>query len=156
MTVLKWRPSAGLREITGVAMKWRDRLAGYIPMGASAVIFLLVPIVASIVGWNVQTAIYWVTGLVVLHYTYETYRMRKEMVRQNNSRCNRWSWLRLSGFRWQAAKRDSRVVLRNIGRAPALFVRVDDFNVYATWRAAAVSSCEYRPWTVSKAAWRQP
>jgi hypothetical protein len=111
-------------------MKWRDRLRDYGLIGASAVIFLFAPVVALQVGWNIQTAIYWVTALVVLHYTFETYRMRQELVRQNQLAVQPLVLATVERVDVAPGKRESLVVLRNIGRGPALFVHADDFNIH--------------------------
>lgn len=111
-------------------MKWRECLRGHVLAGASAAIFFFGPLVVLGLGWNVQTAIYWVTGLVVLHYTYETYRMRNEMVRQNQLAVQPLILATVERVEISMGTSDLRVVLRNIGRGPALFARVDDFNTH--------------------------
>jgi hypothetical protein len=111
-------------------MKWLGRLRAHKPIVASTAIFFFVLFGALQIGWNVQTAIYLVTGLVVLYYTYETYRMRKELVRQNQLAVQPLILATVKRVNVSHDMTDSRVVLRNIGRGPALFVRVDDFNVH--------------------------
>lgn len=89
------------------------------------------------VGMKSNDAILAVTGFVILWYTLETYGLRWQMVQQN----------KLTGRQIELAVQPLvlatvedrplgvgtyglRVVLRNIGRGPALFVRVDDFAVH--------------------------
>jgi hypothetical protein len=51
----------------------------------TVVLLTILPVVAyRCAGYNLATVvIYWLTALVVLAYTYETYGMRQQMIRQN-------------------------------------------------------------------------
>lgn len=110
-------------------MRWLQSLREHKLIVASTGILIGAPIITLWIGWNVQTAIYWATGLVVLHYTYETYRMREELVRQNQLAVQPLVLATVKRVNVAHDRADLRVVLRNIGRGPALFVCVDDFNL---------------------------
>lgn len=84
---------------------------------------------------NVANIIYWVTALVVLAYTVETYGMRLEMVRQNEIAVQPLLIVTIKKVQAGIAPVptfEDRVVLRNIGRGVALFVRVEDVQVVST------------------------
>jgi len=91
-------------------------------LGATALFFLLWNL------WNSRAdAIYAITGLVLIWYTVETWAIRWQMVRQNEMAIRP---LVLATVESRPTKHDlwaPRVVLRNIGRGPALFVRMDEF-----------------------------
>ncbi len=77
------------------------------------------------------------TALILLWYTVETWALRWQMVRQNELtvRQNELAVLPLVLATVESRPLGGstyglRVVLRNIGRGPALFVRIDDFAVH--------------------------
>lgn len=78
-------------------------------------------------GLGPAEAIYAATGGAVVWYTVETYRLRKEMVRQNELAIQPLILATVERREVDRDRDDWRVILRNIGRGPALFVRVDDF-----------------------------
>jgi hypothetical protein len=108
---------------------WCQRLAQRTGLtGAAAAVFLGAPLVAWIAGWNVGNAVVFGTGVVVLLYTYETYQMRWQLVRQNEIAIHPLVLATVKFGKIDGGTEAWRVVLRNIGRGPALFVRVDDFG----------------------------
>jgi len=96
------------------------------------------------VGMQSNDAILAVTAFVILWYTLETYALRWQMVEQNkltvqqNKLTVRQIELAVQPLVLATVEdrplsqgtHGLRVVLRNIGRGPALFVRVDDFAVH--------------------------
>ena len=81
--------------------------------------------------WNLSDAIYLATGLVVIFYTIETWKMRCQMVRQNEIAIQP---LLITGIEKVITEENSdhsyyQVVLRNIGKGPALFVQVKDIEI---------------------------
>lgn len=100
--------------------------------GIFGVLLVLGPVIASR-GWSdAANTIYWLTALVVLTYTVETYGMRLEMVRQNEIAVQPVVIVPVE-FRplsiAPTATYGHQVFLRNIGRGPALFIRVPDVNL---------------------------
>jgi hypothetical protein len=62
---------------------WCQRIAQRIGLtGAGAAVFAVAPLVAWVARWNVGNAVVFGTGVVIVVYTYETYQMRRQMVRQ--------------------------------------------------------------------------
>ena len=100
--------------------------------GVFAVVLVIWPGIVYLRGGNATNVIYWLTALVVLAYTVETYGMRREMVRQNEiavepvvigvieSRPG-------SGPAGQSFRRV--LILRNIGKGPALFIRIPELHL---------------------------
>jgi hypothetical protein len=81
-------------------------------------------IVVSVIGWRLPSLnefLIWLTGIVVLLYTVETQGLRLEMVRQNEIAVQP---LVIIGVHWKRFQ--NRLFLKNIGRGPALFVRIED------------------------------
>lgn len=77
---------------------------------------------------NLGNSLLWLTGIVVLFYTVETQGLRLEMVRQNEISVQPLVIATV-------AERETRriapvsadvIILRNIGRGPALYVKVED------------------------------
>ena len=97
-------------------------------VAASTAVFLLIPALAWWRCWNVQTAIYWATGMVVLHYTFETFRMREELTHQNRLAVQPLILANIRDAGTVFGNTEVQVVLRNIGKGPALFVRADEFG----------------------------
>jgi hypothetical protein len=87
-------------------------------------------------GKDPASVIYWLTAVVVLAYTYETYCLRLEMVRQNEISIQPLLVMSIakrpaSGPSGSAGTADV-LVIRNIGRGPALFIHVDDIAIILT------------------------
>lgn len=77
---------------------------------------------------TLNNALLWLTGVVVLVYTVETHGLRLEMVRQNEINIEP---LVIVGIQqeWEqhiAPTERGRMILKNVGRGPALFVRIRD------------------------------
>ncbi len=93
-------------------------------------LLVVLPALAWISGRDVGTAILWATGVVLLAYTIETQGMRLEMVRQNEITIQPLVIARIRGTEeGQDRRYDERLILRNIGKGPALFVQVKDIEV---------------------------
>ncbi|MDZ7412963.1 MAG: hypothetical protein ONB15_05435 [candidate division KSB1 bacterium] len=73
---------------------------------------------------NLANIIYWLTGLVVLLYTIETQGMRQEMVRQNEIVIQPLVIAVIGG-----PEGCRQLILRNIGRGPALSIHVEDVTL---------------------------
>ena len=91
----------------------------------AAVIFLAFALLAYGIGFDVNNALILATGLVLLFYTLETQAIRLEMVRQNEISIQP---VLIAGIEIQADNRN-RIVLRNIGRGPALFIQPMDIKM---------------------------
>ena len=88
-------------------------------------IFVIVPWLAYYLdSKNLANIIYWLTGLVVLLYTIETQGMRLEMVRQNEIVIQPLVIAVIGG-----PEGSRQLMLRNIGRGPALSIRVEDVTL---------------------------
>lgn len=98
----------------------------------SSALFLIIPALAWIWGWNLNNAIVWATGVVLLAYTIETQGMRLEIVRQNDIAIRP---LLLSSIESRPVEGRNPVeyervlILQNIGRGPALFIQVNDIKI---------------------------
>ncbi|OFW14562.1 MAG: hypothetical protein A3H27_15910 [Acidobacteria bacterium RIFCSPLOWO2_02_FULL_59_13] len=91
--------------------------------------FVLAPLVFE--AKNVNDALLWLTGVVVLFYTIETHGLRLEMVRQNEMAVQP---LLIATVEHRTVQRiaptsTNSVVLKNIGRGPALYVRVAEIDM---------------------------
>ena len=72
------------------------------------------------------------TGLVILWYTFETHQVRREIVRQNEIAIQPVVIAMIEGRPARTVPTPeipSGLILRNIGRGPALFLRVRDLTV---------------------------
>jgi hypothetical protein len=76
----------------------------------------------------IQNVILLATGAVILLYTYETHEMRREMIRQNALAVQPLV-LASTGIREIGQRIAWRVILRNVGKGPAVSIRVDDFVI---------------------------
>jgi hypothetical protein len=80
----------------------------------------------------VGPVIYLLTAFLLLAYTIETYGLRVQMIRQNEITIQPLLILNigpsLRAETWSGAHPDA-VILQNIGRGPALFVRIDDIPI---------------------------
>ncbi len=106
--------------------RWCQRIS---LTGGAAVVFFAAPLIAWVICWNVGNAVIFGTGVVVLLYTYETYQMRRQMVRQNELAVQP---LLLATIERRPVGHDTsdwRVVLRNIGRGPAIHIRGADVEI---------------------------
>jgi hypothetical protein len=71
----------------------------------------------------------WLTGIVILLYTVETYGLRVEMVRQNELAVQPLVTVGIERRQSDDSKESKNVlVFRNIGRGPALFVQPADIQ----------------------------
>ncbi len=110
-----------------------SRLAWIIP--SALLLFGAVPFSLKWLCWttSLSDGIYIGTGIAVLWYTVETYYLRQEMVRANEiavlplviARVEQDKLGEVAVFDPKA----SHVVLRNIGKSPALYVKVADFDL---------------------------
>jgi hypothetical protein len=112
---------------------WCQRLAQRTGLtGAAAGVFLGAPLVAWIAGWNVGNAVVFGTGVVVLAYTYETYQIRQQMVRQTGE-MQAQRELQIRPFVVIDFERTPsypiHLVLRNIGHGTALGVSCSLFRI---------------------------
>ncbi len=100
--------------------KWSSRQwVLFMPLAAA---FVILPLYfRDPMGITLSDSLLWLTGVVLLIYTVETHGLRIEMVRQNE--------IAVQPVIVAAAKKgESETVeflLKNIGRGPALFVKVD-------------------------------
>jgi len=89
-------------------------------LGGSLVLFLILPAVVRKVGGQFTEGVLIGTGVAVLWYTVETFYARREMIRP----------LLITAIEERVSPTDrlpvDAVVIRNIGRGPALFVRMAD------------------------------
>jgi len=90
-------------------------------------------LIGMVFWWSKDAAtliVYWLTAIIVLVYTYETHGMRREMVRQNDISIQP---LLITSIvpRTIAGEVTQGVELNvlNIGRGPALFVRIDPIEI---------------------------
>jgi hypothetical protein len=91
-------------------------------LGILLPVFVIGPVLAYYLdNKNLANVIYWLTGLVVLMYTIETQGMRLEMVRQNEIAIQPLVIAVIGG-----PDENRHLMLRNIGRGPALSIRVED------------------------------
>lgn len=100
--------------------------------GAAVLAFVIVPAVAWFAGLNIGNAILWATGIVLLAYTIETQAMRLEMVRQNEIAIEPVVIAIIeerSAATVPAPTFRQELILQNIGRGPALFLRVQDLTL---------------------------
>jgi hypothetical protein len=96
-------------------------------IGLAAIVFVVAPLVAWVAGWSVGNAVVFGTGVVVLLYTYETHQMRWQLVRQNEIAVQPLVLAGVEPRDLGFSRSDWRVILRNIGKGPALFIRAQDF-----------------------------
>lgn len=119
-----------LHEVRGLVASWTRDQWWY--FGIFGVLLVLGPVIAYRAGGNVANAIYWLTALVVLAYTVETYGMRREMVRQNELAVQPVIIVLVELRQRSIAPTlayGPEVFLRNIDRGPALFIRMPDVNL---------------------------
>jgi len=124
--------------------------------------FIAVPLLGEMLGFKPGTVILWVTGLGVLAYTIETYHMRLELVRQNEITIQPVLILTIEEIENGTGAIKPQVVIRNIGRGPALFIRVNEIDIFqeADFRLVvkfeAVDYLEPGTYTLAKVtAWSQ-
>lgn len=92
-----------------------------------AVAFFIVLLRGIYLGMGLTEWVLWLTGVVVVLYTVETQGLRLEMVRQNEMAIRP---ILLASIERRQIKGDpqSCLILRNIGRGPALFIDVKDIE----------------------------
>lgn len=101
--------------------EWRTFVVVLVP------ILIAFPLVGRLFGFNVSDLVLWATGLVLLAYTVETQAMRIEMTRQNEIHIQPVLVATIEERRRNAGPAPtypSELILRNIGRGTALFIRV--------------------------------
>ena len=102
-------------------------------IGVSAALLVLIPGLAWGLGLNLGNAILWATGVVLLAYTIETQGMRREIIRQNEIAVQP---LLIAGVEERPAEPGSiarykwQIVLRNIGRGPALRIQLREIELH--------------------------
>jgi hypothetical protein len=94
--------------------------------GVLGVILVVWPGIVYLYGGNASTVIYWLTALVVLAYTVETHGLRREMVRQNEIAVQPVVIVLVETRQLSDGRHGPQVLLRNIGRGPALFLKIPD------------------------------
>ncbi len=98
----------------------------------TGVLFVIAPVLAGLglpwadcLRWFSETSagagVLWATGIVILLYTIETQRMRREMVRQNEITIQPVLMVRL-----EEREVPPYVILHNIGRGPAMHVQISE------------------------------
>ena len=92
-------------------------------VGGSVVLFIVLPLLVRKLGGDYAQGVYIGTGVALVWYTVETYYLRREMVRPLIiSKVGMWPESSSGPCR-------DALLLRNIGKAPALFVRVEDLTL---------------------------
>lgn len=93
-------------------------------------LLVIPPTLGRALGFNVNNVLIWVTGLILLIYTIETQEMRRQMVLQNEIAIQP---LVIASIELRSVEDGPggkrKLVLRNIGRGPALFIQVKDIEV---------------------------
>ena len=122
--------------------KWSSRQwALFMPLVAA---FLVLPLYfRSPTGITLSDCLLWLTGIVLLIYTVETQGLRIEMIRQNE--------IAVQPVIVAAAKKGGseniEFLLKNIGRGPALFVKVDEAlltrELGENWFVTSVNAIDY-------------
>jgi hypothetical protein len=107
-------------KLSGFVNSWTTKQWLYLSIWLP--IYVIVPgLVYYFDSKNLANIIYWLTGLIVLMYTVETLGIRLEMVRQNELAIQPLVIAVLGG-----GEGSRQLILRNIGRGPALSIRVED------------------------------
>jgi hypothetical protein len=105
------------------------------------VAFLFAFAVALYAGISVSDTVLFLTGVVILVYTVETQGLRLEMVRQNEMTVQPVIIVTID-TKWMqeiAPTGRDRVVLKNIGRGPALFIKVGEVELNQVPRGRLVA-----------------
>src|SRR5712691_6619831 len=106
-------------KLSGFVNSWTTKQWLYLAIWLP--IYVIVPgLVCYLDSKNLSNVIYWLTGLIVLMYTVETLGMRLEMVRQNELAIQPL----VIAVIWGHPDESRQLMLRNIGRGPALSIRV--------------------------------
>src|SRR3989338_1481132 len=122
--------------------------------------FIVILPIESAIGFNLNNALLWLTGIVILAYTVETQGLRLEMVRQNEIAIQPLLIARIERRQWRGEKYKNSVILQNIGRGPALFIQFKDvlLNELALGRFvgefATVDCIEAGKDAIADASWR--
>lgn len=135
--------------MTSVPTDWQRILGSYrgrVILGC-VILFLVLPLVIGLVwsiwihGWKLAEGyalgVYIGTGIAVLWYTVETSYLRQAMVRANELAVlpivvARIQSVQVGAVAGIGATYADKVVLHNVGKSAALFVRVRDFDVEET------------------------
>jgi hypothetical protein len=105
---------------------WTKRRWYFVGFVAALIVW---PAVVYVRGGNPANVIYLLTAVVVLAYTYETYCMRLEMIRQNDLVVKPLVLARIGLETVPGTSQIARqLILYNIGNGVALAVRVDDIT----------------------------
>lgn len=110
---------------------WSPRWNTFAVVGSA--VFIVVPLLGTLLGYKPSTVILWATGLVVLAYTIEAYRIRLELVRQNEIAIQPVLITTIEEIRTGTGKTrrfKNQIVIRNIGRGPALFIKVNEMDLF--------------------------
>lgn len=113
----------------------------FIPLFA---IFLILPLYfRTLAVITLSDCLLWLTGFVLLIYTVETQGLRIEMIRQNEIAVQ--PVIVAAGKKGESEKIE--FLLKNIGRGPALFVKVDDAlltrELGGNWLVTYVNTIDY-------------
>lgn len=117
-------------ELQLAVLKWLNRVWVRFGIITLLAFFIFFPPIIYGFGFDVSNGILWLTGLVVLFYTMETQGMRLEMVRQNEMVIQPLIIATIEQKQVQGIAVEFRrfVVLRNIGRGPALSIQPSDVD----------------------------
>lgn len=120
------------QTLGGIGLGWSKALWGRFAL-ATLLVFVVAPAFAHWLGLKVDNALLWVTGVILLVYTIETQEMRRQMVLQNEIAIQPVVTAGIGRLELSEppARRitTTSVILRNIGRGPALFIQVQDIPV---------------------------
>lgn len=110
------------------AVGWSKRQGVVFFVGVLA--FIILPALLGRFGADVGNVILWLTGVVVLLYTAETQGLRLEMVRQNEMAIQPLVIATIEARTEQRTAPTSvnRLILKNIGRGTALYVKVKEIG----------------------------
>ena len=123
-------------------VKWSARQWALFTLLAAA--FVILPLYFSISkGTTLSDSLLWLTGVVLLFYTAETQGLHMEMIRQNEIAVQ--PVIVAAGK--QGESETVEFLLKNIGRGPALFVKVDGAlltrDLGENWRVTYVDAIDY-------------
>lgn len=84
------------------------------------IVFVLVPVVASVLRWSVSGVVAWTGGIILWLYTLETQAMRQEMVAANKMAVQPLLVTTIENPEWAAG---AIIFVKNIGKGPALRIQ---------------------------------
>ncbi len=111
------------------ALGWSDRQWVLFLVVLAA--FIVVPLITWFTRYETNNLMLWLTGVVVLIYTVETQGLRLEMVRQNEMAIQPLLMASIEQRRFKEEDVANRLVVGNIGRGPALFIKVRSIETSA-------------------------